>query len=177
MANMQSAVRYLTLMRHAEAGLAPPGVTDHERPLTDAGRAWAQTLGGRLARSELFPDCLISSDALRAAETARNLLAGAHEERQLVLLPDLYECRYEEIFSIIAETADPSAKHVLVVAHNPALAAAAEYLAAQSARVGLVFEEFSPGTAATFSVHTEGWQRLRPASVKLEWVHQPTENA
>lgn len=174
---MQSTVRYLTLMRHAEAGLAPPGVTDHERPLTAAGSNWAKTLGARLARSEMFPDCLISSDALRAAQTASNLLEGALAEQHIILVPELYECGYAEILSITAETADPSATHVLLVAHNPALAAAAEYLAARSARIGLVFEEFAPGTAATFSVHSEGWQRLRPASVKLEQVHQPADGA
>ncbi len=173
MANMQTNGRRLTLVRHAEAGLAPAGASDHQRPLTANGRRWAHTLGATLAQLNLFPDCLISSDALRAAQTARDLVADAGRELEPTLLADLYHGGPDEIPTIIEENADPSARHTLVVGHNPAIAAAAEYFAAQSDRVGLVFEEFAPGTAATFTLLGEGWRRLGPDTVRLEHVHRP----
>ena len=175
MAETSMPTRRLTLMRHGQAALAPPRATDHQRQLTEVGVRQTRALGKQLALERLLPDLVISSDAERAVLTARNLLAGAGETRPLLLLSDLYDCNSDEFLAIVEEVADYSAAHVLVVGHNPSIAIVAEQLATQSAGSGRVFDDFAPGTAVTFTVQSEGWQRLGPSSVRLERVHQPTE--
>jgi phosphohistidine phosphatase SixA len=55
----------LFVVRHAEAA---PGEPDELRPLTDAGRAAARSLGEQLAMQN--PTAVLSSPLLRARETA-----------------------------------------------------------------------------------------------------------
>jgi phosphohistidine phosphatase SixA len=62
----------LFLVRHAEAA---PGEPDELRPLTQAGRAAARELGGRLAAEQL--DAVVSSPLLRARETAEPIARAA----------------------------------------------------------------------------------------------------
>src|SRR4051794_10066387 len=60
------------LVRHAKAA---PGDPDELRPLTDAGRAAARTLGERLAAHE--PGTVLTSPLLRARETAEAIARAA----------------------------------------------------------------------------------------------------
>ena len=62
----------LFVVRHAEAA---PGDPDELRPLTDAGRAAARSLGDRLAEHGL--DAVLSSPLLRARETAEAIARPA----------------------------------------------------------------------------------------------------
>jgi phosphohistidine phosphatase SixA len=62
----------LFVVRHAEAA---PGDPDELRPLTDAGRAAARSLGDRLAEYGL--DTVLSSPLLRARETAEAIARPA----------------------------------------------------------------------------------------------------
>jgi phosphohistidine phosphatase len=62
----------LFLVRHAEAA---PGEPDELRPLTQAGRAAARTLGERLASEH--PAAVVSSPLLRARETAEQIARAA----------------------------------------------------------------------------------------------------
>ena len=62
----------LFLVRHAEAA---PGEPDELRPLTDAGKATARTLGEHLAAHA--PGTVICSPLLRARETADAIARAA----------------------------------------------------------------------------------------------------
>ena len=62
----------LFVVRHAEAA---PGEPDHLRPLTEAGRAAARGLAGRLADESI--DAVLSSPLLRARQTADAIAQAA----------------------------------------------------------------------------------------------------
>jgi phosphohistidine phosphatase SixA len=62
----------LFVVRHAEAA---PGEPDELRPLTDAGRAAARSLGEQLAMQN--PTAVLSSPLLRARETADAIARAA----------------------------------------------------------------------------------------------------
>lgn len=167
MADSETAGLRLTLMRHAEADLSPIGATDHARPLTETGQLQARSIGQRLARDRQLPDQILCSDAERALQTARNLLAGARTRVPLLVLPVLYDSTEETILETLCTDADPLAGHVLLVAHNPGVAYAAAYLA------GATINGFPPGTCASFAVLRGEWQKLRPDNVRLERVLYP----
>lgn len=63
----------LYLIRHAEAA---PGEDDAARPLTDAGRAAARSLGEVLRDKGVRLDAVVSSPLVRAVQTADEVLAG-----------------------------------------------------------------------------------------------------
>lgn len=170
MADYQSTWPRLSLMRHAEADLAPVGASDLERPLTGRGHDAALRLGKRLAAERLVPDQILASDAERTLMTARAFLAGANARRPVCLLPDLYDSPAETILEVVAASADPLAGHVLVLAHNPGIAQAAEYLAAAGNRIGPAIPDFPPGACAMFAVQQDGWASLTPGKVRLERV-------
>ncbi len=169
----QTAVRRLTLMRHAEAAPAPAGADDRDRPLTNIGCRQARALGQRFASDALAPDQILASDAERTLATARSFLGGAALRRPLCLLPDLYGCASDMVFDLIAEFANPLAAHVLVLGHNPAIAEAAMQLAGPSAGTHSAIREFDPGSCATFAICSDGWTQLRRAAVRMERVIHP----
>ena len=167
----------LTLMRHTEADLPPVGATDIDRPLTDRGCREARLAGRRLARERLLPDLIIASDSMRTMFTARYLLAGAERRRPVILLPDLYDSGPDTIFEAAAAHADPLAGHVLVLAHNPGIAAAALHLAGSASSGKNDIQEFPPGTMAIFTLHGGNWNRIRPENTSLEQVLYPADYA
>lgn len=164
-------------MRHAEAALAPPGATDHERPLTEDGHSRTKTLGQRLVTFGRLPDQLLCSDAERAAQTGHYLLSGAQERRPMLMLPELYDCGPDELLETISLYADPLARHVLVIAHNPTIAMAAEHLAAGARGASSALRRFDPGSIAVFTVRATDWQQLRPNLVTLDKVCHPADYA
>jgi phosphohistidine phosphatase len=110
----------LVLVRHAKAD-NPLGVGDRERPLSERGRADAQTL--RAILTPLVNDGAIAlvSDAVRARQTAE--LAGLRDLPGVEVreLPDLYGATsgFGPIIECIRRVEQDVT--VVVVAHNPGL--------------------------------------------------------
>jgi phosphohistidine phosphatase len=63
----------LYLVRHAKAA---DGTPDELRPLTNAGRETARSLGKQLAADGVRPDAVLSSPLVRARETADEIARG-----------------------------------------------------------------------------------------------------
>src|SRR4051812_3788586 len=59
--------RRLIVMRHAKAENF--AATDHDRTLTDRGRADAEAVGARLRQEGILPDYVVVSSAVRAVQT------------------------------------------------------------------------------------------------------------
>ena len=75
----------LTIVRHAKSAWDDPSVRDFDRTLNKRGQHDAPLMGERLKASGFQPDCIITSPAVRALETAGILCAKAG------LLPGHYE--------------------------------------------------------------------------------------
>lgn len=102
--------RRLLVLRHAEADDAD---TDHERPLTDRGRADACRVGTWLSRHA--PDHVLCSTATRARQTLAEALPGA----QAAFTRRLYEAHALDALDMLHGVPEDAAC-VLVVGHNPA---------------------------------------------------------
>ena len=63
----------LLIVRHAKAADGSP---DELRPLTEAGREHARSLGKQLAADGVRPDAILTSPLLRARETADEIGKG-----------------------------------------------------------------------------------------------------
>jgi phosphohistidine phosphatase len=123
-------MRRLLLLRHAKAMRGCPGGGDALRPLSEIGFADAKRLGRYLSRSDLLPDRILCSTALRTRQTV-DALTGAWPSRPPTdYLPQLYLAETDEILSLLDAGGD---RTLLVVGHNPAIAECAHRLAAQGA--------------------------------------------
>ncbi|GAB3132094.1 hypothetical protein GCM10027289_19430 [Tsukamurella serpentis] len=123
----------LALMRHGEAGMSIP---DHDRPITETGRAQARRTAQWLTDQGLVPTHALVSGARRTVETfhATGLACP------MTATDQLYQCRGRRILDEI-NGLPGDVPVLLVVAHHPGLPDAVAELDPAGAPAG-----FAPGT-------------------------------
>ena len=121
----------LTLVRHAKTEPAHSGQEDWDRALEQRGQRDAPEMGRRLKGRGLKPDKILTSPAVRAISTtsimARELgVAGSK------VVPDerLYLASSKELLATVKELGG-TAKHLMVVGHNPGLTEFADALSCE----------------------------------------------
>jgi len=119
-------VRYLTIVRHAEATPAASGVTDFDRALSPRGRvqcnelrAWAEDLE---SLGRYGPTTALVSAAARTAETFERAFKGTAFVHRVEFSRTIYNGRRDVspedlLFELVA--IDPVTTSLMVVAHNP----------------------------------------------------------
>jgi phosphohistidine phosphatase len=120
-------VTTLVLLRHAKSAY-PPGVTDHDRPLSPRGRRDAPVAGRELAAVVPHLELALVSTAERARQTWQ--LAGAYLDVLSVKeVPELYLASPD---TMLRRIRDVDAQTLLVVSHNPGSEMLAEQLTANT---------------------------------------------
>jgi len=152
----------LTLMRHAKSDWGDPGLPDHDRPLNARGHRSARAIGGWLQDRNVRPTTVLLSTALRVAETWDGISPA---------LPDAAPQRLERLYHAMPETIlDCVAAHppgdVLVIAHNPGLAALAQYLVAQTPD-RVEFHRFPTCATLVLDIPGDDWTALGPACARV----------
>jgi phosphohistidine phosphatase len=107
-------------MRHAKSSWKDERLGDRERPLNKRGMRDAPRMGELLLEHDLVPDCIISSAATRARQTAALLAEAAGYEGEIIFDPALYGGASEDFARALSKVA-PGVGTVLVVGHNPDL--------------------------------------------------------
>ena len=170
--------RGLLLLRHAKAEPGVPEQDDHERALARRGRRDAERIGVAMADRGLAPDHVLCSSALRTRETLDRILPHLPAGLALTVDRRLYLASPDEILARIARV-EEGARNLLVVGHNPGLAALAERLAgagdpAALARLG---RKFPTGSLAELEVDAARWRDLAPGSASLRIFLTPRDCA
>lgn len=107
----------LIILRHGKA--AYPPVADHERPLAARGNAEAPAAGRWLAEQEVYPDAIVTSDAVRTRQTTTWVLSELGDKAPTPYLDSrLYHASAAQALSVINET-DEQVRTLLVVGHMP----------------------------------------------------------
>jgi phosphohistidine phosphatase len=177
-ASKRVIMRRLSLLRHAEAAHTAAGSLDRHRTLTEPGRLTARALGVFLDRENLLPDLILSSDALRATDTAHLLQSGGEPFCPVSVLEGLYNADPNQILGLLREHADDAASHVMVVGHNPSIGVLAQELAGGESASGSAagaLRHFEPATCAVFAVSALEWQSFLPSHAELRRVMKPAE--
>lgn len=141
--------RILLVMRHAHAAHAG-GAPDSARQLTVDGEAEAARVGELLARRHV-PDAVLASSAVRAAGTAAGVVRGSGSAAEVRTSESLYLASTADVLTEVRE-ADPAARTVLVVGHQPAV---------QEFALSLSDEESDPSYVADIEAH------FRPATLAV----------
>ena len=116
------------LMRHAKSDWGADYADDFDRPLSKRGRRDARRIGEWLGQQHLVHPLLLVSSAKRTRQTAKIVCQHLPtKETKLIIEDRLYACDREVILELIAEHARENIS-LLVIAHNPGLDQALEYL-------------------------------------------------
>jgi phosphohistidine phosphatase len=114
-------VKRLLILRHAKSSWADSSLDDWQRPLNDRGRRDAPHVGEWLRDRALVPDLILTSDAVRARETADAVATAAGYTREIVVEPSLYHATPADAIEVVRSIGDQTARTVLIVGHNPGL--------------------------------------------------------
>ncbi|MBT5891149.1 MAG: hypothetical protein HOH24_05730 [Chromatiales bacterium] len=110
----------LSILRHAKSDWGTSDTHDHDRILTQRGSDNAAKLGLLMQEQRILPDQIISSDATRAAETARLVSKGLNYSGKIELRRELYLASAATLLNATTACHD-SIKHLMLVAHNPGM--------------------------------------------------------
>lgn len=120
-------VTTLVLLRHAKSAY-PPGVSDHDRPLSSRGRRDAPVAGQVLDAVVPHLELALVSTAVRALQTWE--LASPYLDVAAVNeVPELYLASPD---TMLRRIRDVDAQSLLVVSHNPGSELLAEQLTANT---------------------------------------------
>ena len=114
-------MKKLYLIRHAKSSWSDLGLDDFERPLSKRGLKDAPSMGKFLKKAFLKPDCVITSSARRARETAE-IIADiiGFPIKKVVIEERIYGASTHGLFEVITEL-DDNLKTVVIFGHNPGL--------------------------------------------------------
>lgn len=165
----------LSLLRHAKSSWANPELHDHERPLAKRGVRAIPAVAKFIRQEKLRADLILCSDAMRTRATLALLLAELGPPSPRVIYdPDLYLAAPDVILGALSKL-DDSARHVMVVGHNPGLHALALELVGEGDRklLAVMAQEFPTAAYAVFSFDIASWKDVKSAGGHLEHYTTP----
>ncbi len=161
-------MKTLLILRHAKSSWDEPGLTDHERPLNDRGKKDAKRVGQLLVETDLVPDRIVSSTALRARKTADKVAQACGYAGQIETTPRLYLAAPWQIIELVRETADDCLR-LMIVGHNPGLEDLVRQLTWQP-------QSLATATLARVALDIASWQSLAvPPGGELVQIWRPKE--
>lgn len=170
--------RRLVLLRHAKAEPGTDPLPDADRPLALKGRKQAGRVGSALTAAHLVPDLALVSSALRTRQTW-DLAAAQLPAREAVVVDvrdELYAASVRDVLDLVRAAGD-DAMTVLVVGHEPTMAATAAYLADPASDDAALAQVKVGVPTATYSVlHADDlpWAQWGKRSARLVRVGRPS---
>jgi phosphohistidine phosphatase len=113
-------MKVLSILRHAKAERPEGYPNDFSRPLTTRGHKDAARMGAFLAGMEPAVDCILSSPAARAAQTAEHIAAELSYTKTVGWEASIYLASDDTLLELLRR-APEEAEHVVLIGHNPGL--------------------------------------------------------
>jgi len=145
-------MKLLFLVRHAKSSWDDPTLDDHQRPLNPRGMKNAPEMVHRLNAWQTGPQLIVSSSALRAAQTAYFFSQGLAGQPKLETRSELYT---ESAFELLDFIKDSPAQvdRLMIVCHNPAISDLVNML-------GLEADNIPTCGVAVFGFEVDCWQAI-----------------
>lgn len=113
--------KQLLLIRHAKSSWKDNQLTDLERPLNKRGKYDAPFIAAILKKEHIYPDLILSSNAVRAKLTAELFCNELGLSKEIILIDErLYEAAYIDILKVIRNV-EENIKTLFLFGHNPGL--------------------------------------------------------
>ena len=162
--------RRLTVLRHARAKPLGASGGDIDRPLAKSGFKQLHRVCQLLSSSKDQPDWIVASPALRTRQTAEKVAELIGYTRNIGWNDRIYAAAPYTLLNVLQETHD-SARHVLLIGHNPGVAQLVSGLCAGTdSRLNL---RFPTAAMAHFELEIVRWRQLHWGSCELRFLVAP----
>lgn len=159
-------MKKLILIRHGKSGWDNPLLSDHDRPLAERGIVDVPQMARRLQVRGIIPDLIMSSSALRAADTARLTAAIlGYAEADIVFEKSLYHASPEELLDVIRRQSE-AVQTLVLVGHNPGLTELIQEL-------GCRLDNLPTSGQFAFTLPGSKWNELSKQTCSLDWWDSP----
>jgi phosphohistidine phosphatase len=159
-------MKQILLYRHAKAQKRAENLADFVRQLTSDGVRQASSVGRKLREKNLLPDHVLSSDAVRAMQTAEITKQYSKSTAEIEDVPELYEATTTTFLDTLSKQPD-SRNRVALVGHNPTIE---EFLKTMLGKE----TEMKTGCLAVLEANIESWADLAQGKpIKLREVIRP----
>lgn len=160
-------MKILMLMRHAKSTWSDEYPEDFERPLNKRGLRDAPKMGRLMAEQVVTPDCIITSAARRAVDTAAAVASTSGYEGGLFVTRELYHAPANTYLELAGRQPD-TVQRILMIGHNPGIGQLVEQLSGQAT-------DMPTGAVACFDVDLQKWSDLLDSPRTMEAFWRPRE--
>lgn len=159
-------MKRIYLLRHAKSDWEADYEADHERPLNKRGRGAAQQMGRFLTVVGQTPDLVVTSSAVRAADTVELAMSAGSWSCPVEVTRDLYASSPSAVMHLV-QTFAGSHDRLLLVGHEPTWSELA------SALIGGGHVKLPTAALARIDFDVEGWAEVEFGAGILTWVVTP----
>ena len=153
----------LFIVRHAKAKPTEPGKKDIDRLLTSEGLRQSTRLGVYLYKKNADISAIISSDAVRAVQSAEQIADQIKFDLSKIdQNSELYEASVRILFNLVCSF-NNEWEEVLIVGHNPVLSYFVEYL------TGHHFDGMEAGSLVKISTGVDDWKMVSQDNSHFEY--------
>jgi len=158
-------MKVLSIVRHAKAERPEGFPSDFVRPLTQRGHKDAARLGALLTDLEPTVDCILSSPAARAAQTADRLASELGCANGVTWDDTIYLASADTLLELLRR-APEEAQHIVLIGHNPGLEELAAGLCSGAPDNSVL--TLITATVAHFDLDITRWNQLRWGAGQLK---------
>jgi phosphohistidine phosphatase len=162
-------MKTILITRHAKSSWKDASLKDEERPLLEKGKKRTRKVINFLHERDVTVDCIISSHALRAVETARIF---AHALRypldEILIDPHVYTSDGDGLTDRLFDLPD-RCERVMIVGHNPAMTDFANRF------LDKPIENLPTSGIISITFKTERWEEVPLAERKTDFVFFPRQ--
>ncbi|MDA0822810.1 MAG: histidine phosphatase family protein [Proteobacteria bacterium] len=162
-------MKSLLVLRHADAKPAGADGIDITRALSDLGKQQSAALGRRMADDDIKPDAISCSDAVRARETAEQVVEYGGWTAPIKVLHQFYNASVADLTRHITSQVR-EVEQLCIVAHAPGVADLVSWLTTRSDDLALVYPA---GTLAVIDLDIDSWAELKPGCGALHCLLVP----
>ena len=146
----------LILMRHAKSSWGDLTLDDFDRPLNGRGRASALAIGDWLIEQGQIPEAAQVSSARRATETWERMAHLMAKVAKVEANQALYHAGAESILNVVR---NETARHLMVICHNPGIADFAHRIARRG-HPHPRFKDYPTAATAIIEFSADSWQDI-----------------
>lgn len=159
----------LTIIRHAKSSWRFADLDDFHRPLNKRGLRDCGKMPRQIGRRVKRPDLLLSSDAVRAVQTAQSLVDGLGLDPARVRVE--HRLYLAELDTLLEEVGlvGPEVKHLMLVGHNPGLTDLYNHLLSQP------IDNLPTFAVAVLKLDLSAWDQLARGCAELDQMLTPKE--
>jgi phosphohistidine phosphatase len=169
-------MRTLLLLRHAKSSWEMPGLADLDRPLAPRGRQVAPSMARLMVKRRWVPDLVLRSQAERVRETWQLMAPVLGEQIPCKTLRTIYPGAPSRLLMTL-HRAPAEAATVLLIGHNPGIAAFAASLCGAGSKKALerMSTKFPTAALAVIGFDVERWSDVAAGGGRLEAFVRPKD--